>query len=121
MERCHGTSCRRAVRRASGRVMQHWHKQSLGVQPALSPAIQQMQALALLDALAGGGDDGGFWARYADAVLPQPLALSLPLCLPEELLPQLGHAAIIEAARAQKQRLARLFPGLAPPIVEGAC
>lgn len=76
------------------------------------------QSLALLDALAGGGD--AFWERYAAAVLPQPLELTLPLCFPPELLLELQHGAIIAGARAQQERLAGLFPGLNAPMCEGA-
>lgn len=76
------------------------------------------QALALLDALAGGAD--AFWERYAAEVLPAPRDLTLPLCFPAELLPELQHGAIIAAAQAQQQRLAALFPGLSGTMCEGA-
>lgn len=76
------------------------------------------QALALLDALAGGAD--AFWERYAAEVLPAPLDLTLPLCFPAELLPELQHGAIIAAAQAQQQRLAALFPGLSGAMCQGA-
>lgn len=76
-----------------------------------------LQALALLDALAGGADP--FWERYTAAVLPAPLALTLPLCFPAELLLELQHGAIIAAAQAQQQRLAALFPGLSGAMCEG--
>jgi hypothetical protein len=58
------------------------------------------QALVLLDAL--GGDGGAFWEDYANGVLPQPQALSLPLCLPPELMPQLQHLEVILAAQKQQ-------------------
>lgn len=76
------------------------------------------QALALLDALAGGGD--AFWERYSSAVLPQPLDLSLPLCFPPALLPELQHGAIIAGAAAQQQRLSGLFRGLSSSMCEGS-
>lgn len=90
---------------------------TLGVPCALAPV--SLQALALLDALAGGG--GAFWERYMSALLPPPAALALPCCLPDPpLLGELQHGAIIEGARAQKARLQGLFPGLAQPMSEGA-
>ncbi|PRW55940.1 set domain [Chlorella sorokiniana] len=96
-----------------------------GQWPRLLKAVQKddslpwdiLQALALLDALAGGADP--FWERYAAEVLPAPLALTLPLCFPAELLPELQHGAIIAAAQAQQQRLAALFPGLSGAMCEG--
>lgn len=75
-----------------------------------------LHALALLDGLAGDGND--FWNRYTNEVLPSPESLTLPVCLPEELLLQLEHKAIIEAARQQKKRLADLFPGVSVPLCE---
>ena len=80
--------------------------------------IHPVQALALLDALAGGADP--FWERYANAVLPQPAELTLPLCFPPQLLPELQHGAIEAGARAQQERLAALFPGLSAAMCEGA-
>jgi hypothetical protein len=77
------------------------------------------QALALLDSLAGGGD--AFWERYSNAVLPQPLELTLPTCMPPEMLPELQHAAIVAGAQAQQERLAGLFPGLGATMCEGGC
>lgn len=59
-----------------------------------------MQALALLDALAGEAD--AFWEAYANEVLPQPEALALPLCLPPRLLRELQHEEVEKAALAQK-------------------
>ncbi|KAL4540889.1 hypothetical protein Ndes2526B_g05447 [Nannochloris sp. 'desiccata'] len=75
-----------------------------------------IHALALLDGLAGDGND--FWSRYTNELLPSPESLTLPVCLPEELLVQLEHPPIIEAARQQKQRLRDLFPGLSAPLCE---
>lgn len=75
-----------------------------------------IHALALLDGLAGDGNE--FWSRYTNEILPSPESLTLPVCLPEELLTQLEHKAIIEAARQQKQRLNTLFPGLSVPLCD---
>lgn len=76
------------------------------------------QALALLDSLAGAG--GRFWERYAHALLPGPTALALPCCLPDPpLLEELQHGAIVAGARAQKERLRGLFPGLSAAMCEG--
>ena len=58
------------------------------------------QGLALLDALSGDG--GAFWEEYADSLLPQPRALSLPCTLPPELLKELQHPAIINGAIKQQ-------------------
>lgn len=76
-----------------------------------------LHALALLDGLAGSGDP--FWSRYTNEVLPDPLHVTLPTCLPERLLTQLQHAEVEDAARKQKQRLALLFPGLASQMCDG--
>lgn len=86
--------------------------------PLCALAPPRPQALALLDALAGGGD--AFWERYTAEVLPAPLALTLPLCFPPELLPELQHGAVIRGAQAQQQRLAALFPGLSGAMCAGA-
>jgi hypothetical protein len=75
-----------------------------------------IQALALLDGLAGDGNE--FWGRYTNEILPAPEIMTLPVCLPENLLTQLEHKDIIEAARQQKQRLRDLFPGLSVPLCE---
>ncbi|KAI3436404.1 hypothetical protein D9Q98_005821 [Chlorella vulgaris] len=74
-------------------------------------------ALALLDSLSGSGD--AFWERYANSILPQPTDLTLPLCFPPELLPELQHAALVEGAAAQQERLSTLFPGLSGSMCEG--
>lgn len=75
-----------------------------------------LQALALLDGLSGSGSD--FWSRYTNLILPQPSTLSLPFCLPSNLLHALEHRPLIDAALAQKERLATLFPGLAKPMTD---
>jgi hypothetical protein len=85
--------------------------------PPLFAPTPPPQALALLDSLAGGGD--AFWERYSNAVLPQPLELTLPTCMPPELLPELQHAAIVAGAQAQQKRLAGLFPGLGAGMCQG--
>ena len=62
-----------------------------------------VQALALLDALAGEG--GPFWEAYTSEVLPQPDTLALPFCLPPRLLQELQHEEVAQAALVQKVRL----------------
>jgi hypothetical protein len=74
--------------------------------------------VALLDALSGRGDQ--LWERYSRLVLPGPLELPLPSCLPPALLPELQHAAIQEGAAAQQARLRQLLPELDAPACEGA-
>lgn len=56
-----------------------------------------------MDATAGDGDP--FWELYADHLLPQPEALCLPMCWPPELLQELQHTAIIDAALQQQVRM----------------
>lgn len=73
-------------------------------------------ALALLDALAGDG--GEWWGEYAEELLPPPLALTLPTCLPGDLLALTAHPALIEGAAAQKARLTKSFPTMSVPAVE---
>ena len=58
------------------------------------------QGLALLDAL--NGDGGEFWEAYAERVLPQPAALSLPFCLGQALLAELQDPDIINGALKQQ-------------------
>jgi hypothetical protein len=55
-----------------------------------------------MDAVAGDG--GAFWGAYADALLPAPEALTVPLCWGPELLAELQHGAIASAAAAQQVR-----------------
>lgn len=90
-----------------------WPRVSRGLAKDNALPWDIVHALALLDGLAGNGD--AFWCQYTNEILPQPELLTLPVCLPEELLSQLEHPAIIEAALQQKQRLASLFPGLSSP------
>jgi hypothetical protein len=58
------------------------------------------QAVALLDTHAGQG--GAFWRDYTRELLPQPAQLSLPFCLPPQLLEQLQDADIIQGAQQQQ-------------------
>ena len=89
-------------------------KKALSKQQALPWDV--IQALALLDSFAGSGND--FWNVYAKEIMPDPLHLSLPICLPREYLEKLEDETIIQAAIKQKERLASLFPGLSKPISE---
>ena len=95
-----------------------WPRLRRGVAKDAALPWDVLLAAALLDALAGDGE-GGLWAEYANAVLPAPLELTLPLCYPPPLLAELQHGAIEAAAAAQQQRLAGLFPGLAAPMADG--
>eukprot|EP00198_Chlamydomonas_reinhardtii_P009549 XP_001698886.1 predicted protein [Chlamydomonas reinhardtii] len=73
-----------------------------------------LQALALVDGLAGDG--GEFWARYCDVLLPAPERLTLPMCWEPQRLAQLQHRDIATAAEAQQDRLMGLFPELMEPL-----
>ena len=73
---------------------------ALGIESQLNDCICAEQGLALLDALSGDG--GAFWEDYANSLLPQPEALSLPCTLPPELLTELQHPAIIDGAVKQQ-------------------
>ncbi|EFJ46131.1 hypothetical protein VOLCADRAFT_121106 [Volvox carteri f. nagariensis] len=73
-----------------------------------------LQALALLDGLAGDG--GEFWQVYCDALLPAPELLTLPMCWEGPRLAELQHADIANAARAQQARLSSLFPMFMEPL-----
>lgn len=53
-----------------------------------------------MDATAGDGDP--FWELYCDHFMQQPEQLTLPMCWDPELLQQLQHTAIIEAAQKQQ-------------------
>ncbi|KAK9916994.1 hypothetical protein WJX75_009612 [Coccomyxa subellipsoidea] len=95
--------------------------------PRLREAVQQnpelpwdvLLAVALLDTHAGQG--GAFWRDYTRELLPQPAQLSLPFCLPPQLLEQLQDADIIQGAQQQQERLAQLLPKHAQPVEPGAC
>ncbi len=67
------------------------------------------QAVALLDAHAGEG--GVFWEDYTRELLPKPGQLSLPFCLPPELLEQLQDPEIIRGAQQQQVGAVRLCWG----------
>jgi hypothetical protein len=69
---------------------------------AASETLHMLQALALLDGAAGDG--GEFWQHYTQALLPQPEELTLPLCWDADMLRELQHPAIINAAQAQQVR-----------------
>jgi hypothetical protein len=62
----------------------------------------QLQALALMDSIAGDGGD--FWGFYSDSLLPSPEALTVPMCWEEQLLSELRHPEVEEAAKAQQVR-----------------
>lgn len=103
---------------AASRSCRHLLQGAAHLTPSQRPPHPPLKALALLDALAGGADP--LWERYANAVLPQPLDLTLPLAFPPQLLPELQHGAIVAGAQAQQERLAALFPGLSAAMCEGA-
>ncbi len=66
----------------------------------LTQTIVACQAVALLDAYAGDG--GAFWQDYARELLPAPATLSLPFCLPQDLLEELQHAEVLVGAQKQQ-------------------
>jgi len=78
-----------------------------------------LMALALMDALAGDGD--AFWGAWAQAVLPPPEALCLPMCWSAQRLGALQHDAIVDGATKQQARLKRLFPALCDPVDLDSC
>lgn len=71
-------------------------------------------ALALLDATCGDGLAGDFWESYA-GVYPRVDTLTMPFCLPTEILEMFQETEIIERALAQQKRLENLFPTLQDP------
>lgn len=93
-----------------------WPRLRKGLDSKEDLAWDLIQALALLDGLAGNADD--FWNMYAKEMLPDPLTMSLPVCLPPKLLDRLEDEKIVQAAWQQKKRLESLFPGLARPMCE---
>lgn len=93
-----------------------WPRLRKGVEKNSSTNWDMLLALALLDGLAGDGND--FWAEYTNTILPGPLDLTIPFCLPEHLLQELAHVEIQTAALQQKQRIRDLFPGLAVPLCD---
>ncbi len=74
-------------------------------------------SLALLDAMSGMGSE--CLLKYGNYVLPGPMDLCLPLCMPEEMLCELQDADMERKAKEQKERLRGLFPGLGVPMEEG--
>lgn len=71
-------------------------------------------ALALWDATCGEGLAGGFWESYVGAY-PPVNSLTMPFCLPVEILEMFQDSDMIERAIAQKKRLQNLFPTLQDP------
>ena len=88
-----------------------WSRLKKGIAKDSALPWDILQSLAVLDASAGAGGD--FWEHYSNLNLPQPLGVTLPFCMPERILLELGHQSIAQGAIAQKQRLKTLFPGLA--------
>ncbi|KAG1664648.1 hypothetical protein FOA52_011785 [Chlamydomonas sp. UWO 241] len=78
-----------------------------------------LMALAVIDGLAGDGDN--FWQGYCQAILPAPETLTLPMCWSRERLDQLQHADIVDAALRQQERLAAMFPDLMEPAGNNSC
>ncbi|CAL8466547.1 g6083 [Coccomyxa elongata] len=95
--------------------------------PRLREAVQEnpelpwdlLLAVALLDAYAGDG--GAFWQDYARELLPAPASLSLPFCLPQDLLEELQHAEVLVGAQKQQERLAAMLPQHAQPTGPCGC
>ncbi|KXZ55802.1 hypothetical protein GPECTOR_2g1352 [Gonium pectorale] len=78
-----------------------WPRLRGGVSSSLDPLPWDvLEALALIDGLAGDG--GEFWQRYCDVMLPGPEQLTLPMCWEAPRLAQLQHADIASAATAQQ-------------------
>ena len=94
-----------------------WPRTRAGVALDDAAPWDDLMALAVLDAAAGAG--GEFWGEYAE-LLPQPLELTPPICLPDDLLDRLGDEALASAARDQRARLAATFSGLASPFTDTA-
>lgn len=92
-----------------------WPRTRSGVARDDAAPWDDLMALAILDAAAGSG--GEFWGEYAE-LLPQPLELTPPICLPDDLLDRLGDDALASAARDQRARLAATFSGLASPFTD---
>jgi hypothetical protein len=74
-------------------------------------------SLALLDSLSGMGSE--LFQMYGNTVLPSSSDISLPLCLPLQMLEELQDANLVDKAIEQKDRLKNLFPGLAVSIDGG--
>lgn len=93
-----------------------WPRTRAGVARDDAAPWDDLMGLAVLDAAAGAG--GAFWGEYAE-LLPQPHELTLPICLPDDLLDRLGDDAVASAARAQRERLATSFSGISSPCLDG--
>ena len=86
--------------------------------PRLKKAIRKddslpwdiLLALGVLDSMAGSGSQD--LQMYTNYVLPDPMDVSLPCCLPEHMLDELQDDDMIQKAKVQKSRLANMFPGL---------
>ncbi|BDA41168.1 Protein PLASTID TRANSCRIPTIONALLY ACTIVE 14 [Coccomyxa sp. Obi] len=95
--------------------------------PRLREAVQDnpelpwdlLLAVALLDAYAGDG--GAFWQHYARELLPAPASLSLPFCLPQDLLEELQHEEVLVGAQKQQERLTAMLPQHAQPTSPSGC
>jgi len=93
--------------------------------PRLKKAIQKddslpwdiLLALGILDSMAGTGSED--LQMYTNYVLPDPMDVSLPCCLPEHMLEELQDDGMIQKARMQKSRLADMFPGLSVKMSDG--
>ena len=103
-------------------------------QPRASAALEEhaeeglpwdlVAACCMLDACAGAGSAGAFWAEYASALLPPPGSMPLPLLLRPDALEVLrsADASVASNAEEQRQRLAEVLPSLAaaqPPLAHG--
>ena len=71
-------------------------------------------SLALLDSLSGMGSE--LIQDWINTALPEPREMSLPLCLPPSMLEELQDSDLARKALEQKDRLRKLFPGLAVPM-----
>jgi hypothetical protein len=94
-----------------------WARVRRGLQKDDTLQWDVIQALALLDSMSGMGSKE--LELYTNHVLPEPKDVSLPLCFPEHLLPELQDSDMMYKAQEQQKRLYELFPGLGSPMVEG--
>jgi len=81
--------CGGGVRRRGGRLLAH-------PSAAAPTSAAHSQSLShLLSTIPGTAGDGGrFWQAYAEAILPPPEALALPMCLPAELLEEVRRCLV---------------------------
>ena len=75
-----------------------------------------IQALAILDAMSGRAPET--WQKYTNYILPQPLDVTLPVCMPEHILVELQDETVQNKSQMQQMRLQEMFPGLSVPMVE---